>query len=393
MPKEAKTLVEATVWTDAAHAPVAAGILDRMREWVKPIGVGGPRGAELDDLSRRSGCPYHDDLRKLLIDHPSSYVLLAHPAGMKREDLLLAMEQDSVVLCLEPALADISEIADLQAGKTGGKRAAAGDDSGVPGIPGVWSKVVRIPHFLGSPGWESAANPLEALGTPLNMSLVNLGRRQDGSLYALLLDAWHTVLALVDLPVSIEASLISPRQGAAIGAKTAGGAGAAGTAAAGGIAAEKPVISGDVPESVRAMTGHLTAHARLSHGRGVAIQVSNQAGITHRTLWAIGESGLLAISDYKYALYDKSGKVLDHLAPTAGQGKEGLGQADEQGAVYTDLVAWEWRKLIERSVVGGFSAKPGIEGQALACCLASLLSCRTGQPENPQNLLTLGVGG
>ena len=318
--------VEVTVWADAAGAATAEAVLARMGDAVRCIGVGGPREAAVDALAAALDCPREDDLRKLLIDRPATCLLLATMRGASVANVRTAAHQGTHVLALEPPVAE---------------RVA------LPALAAVASWVTYVPAFEACPGLHFAAEPAEAMGPLRSVRFESLGRRGEGSLFARLLDAWRTVLGHVPPPATIDAAL--GRTG------------------------------GEAPEALRDLTGALTAHGRpAGDGAGVLVHVADRAAAAGRALCVLGEEGQLDVHDAGYRLRRADGALLD--------------EAHEPAALnFAELVAHQWRRLIDRLASGPPEpVSTQRERDALACCLACLLSIRTGQAESPAKLAEMG---
>ena len=335
--------VEVVIWTDTQRAGRDGQIVDRMGAAVRPIGVGGPRTAEVDALARRLDCPLQDDPRQLLADRLAPSVLLGTMAGTESQDVLSAVTHGAVVMALEPTAATLATL------QSWGKLAPpAGSGAG-----GSIGRVVATPSFHRSAGWIGATNPLEILGAPQLTSFTSFGRLADCSLFARLMDTWRSVLPCVlplsELPLSVDASLSGPL--------------------------------GQAPGDLRGLTGHLAAHGRLPDGGSVLLQVSDRAGDHARALHMISSAGRLSVDDLRYELYDAAGELMDQTASAV------------TPMSFVDLVADHWRQVLR-----GEGAEPErrardrddvLERQALACCLACLLSARTCAPESPAKLIEL----
>lgn len=332
---------EVTIWTDARTAATAGGVLELMGSAVRPIAVGGPRSAEVGDLARRLGCPAEDDFRKLMVDRPARFVLLTSMDGTAREDLAFAVAQDAVVLALEPVSETLNWLGSGRGRNTGAASPSEGRDLAPSGRHG---RVVAAPDFLAAPGWTGAADPLEVMGRPRLLSYMSFGGPGDCSLFARLYDAWRVVLGLVQMPESIDASLVGPLS--------------------------------EVPDDLRGITGHLAAHARLPDNASVVLEVSDRAAPHRRRLRMLGDQGRLLAGDFDYTLWDATGKLVDQ-------------KTNPNGGGYVDLVARQWLRLLDRPDIPPAALPSRDEPPVLACCLASLLSARTAQAESPAKLLAL----
>lgn len=370
------------IWTDAQWVGLITKILDRLGPAVELVGVGGPPLAAIDDLAKKWGAPRQDDLRKLLLDRPCGFLLLAAGSELSPADLELAGQRGAAILALEPVagrLEDLSFAApnpvrvrsSLVAADLTKKRPAP-PDSAPP------NRLIWLPALDQSPGWLAAADAQNFLGRLRAISLLQLGPRHDASLFARLWDAWTTTLALADLPRSIDASLVGPLS--------------------------------QVPDDLYGLTGHLAIHARLSTHSSALIQCSDHVGRHERSVRVIGDAGQLRIDDHTYLLEDPHGHLLDP-PPTAQPSDTNLippsnppeklprvlpgagGLPGELPGEYAALLAWHWRRILDRPQpaprsAGDVSADRPPE-HVLACCLATLLSIRTGQPETPTKILQI----
>ena len=324
---------EVIVWTDGPRCALVAAALDLMGNAVTVRGVGGPRVAEVDELARRLSCVREDDLRKLVVDHhDAAYLVVADGAFEDVADVAAAAEAGVVVLELEPVAADADALA-LVREPRGGRRI----------------ELEPVPAFMEGPGWTSAADPREPLGAPHTLVIDHVGRTDELTLFARLLDAWRTVLRFVPMPQSVDAQLSVPPD-------------------------RSP---GRAPRNPRGITGSITAHARIDAKAAVVLHVSDQAAAARRRLHVLGAGGELLVRDTDYALYDRAGALIDEHRPKLRQES------------VADLIAHHWRRVMERPP-GPPTVAPTAAAEALACCQACLLSARTGAPEDPRKLMALG---
>ena len=342
---------EVTIWTDVDRAPVVASLLTVMGAAVKPIGVGGPRAAEVDILAAALDCPRYDDLRRLVLDRPAAYLLLTTMDRVGIEELRAAAGQSTIVLTMEPVATDLPQLASLHPRGDRGTRGPAGGSARV----GLGHRIVQVPALPHCPGYLSAADPQEILGDGRLISLDSCGRYTDGSLFARLLDGWRTVLGFTELAQTIDASLTGPRL--------------------------------EAPDDLRQLTGRLAAHGRVDGGCSVAMVLSDRAAVTKRCLHVIGDQAELRVTDTSYDLRRGDGEPVDcnNLPPDP---PAALPAAPGQGG-FVDLIAAQWRRLLDRPNLTPPDADPQNGTEALACCLACLLSARTGQPESPRKILEM----
>ncbi len=345
------------IWTSPDRVPLVDETLKLMGPSVRPIGVGGPRLAEIDQLAQRLDCPREDDLRKLLVDRPAQFVLLASMDDASRDDVLAAVGQGSTVLALEPIASNFDQLPPVAvavkpvAPPLGAHAPGSAQATGVQGTDTGnrtgKGRIIWVPAFEKSSGWISAAYAEQELGGVEFISVSSFGQANDCSLFARLYDAWRIILMLDDLSEQTTASLSGPLR--------------------------------EVPEDPRGITGHLGVHTRLTNGRTAVLQVSDRAGRSGRVVQIIGDRGHLCVSEAGYRLYDAVGRCLDKST-----------EASQQPPSYAQLIASHWADLIDRLPTAQPPKPLRVTDDAvLACCLASLLSTRTGDPESPQKFLDL----
>jgi len=313
------------VWTDERHAAVVGRLLDALADDASPVAIAAARGVSVDRLAAALELtPIDDPRRAAQID--ASWWLVAGGEAIAPELLDKALGRGVQVAAIEPVFTRL----DRWPRPTRGSNLRPG-------------AIHRLPDFFDAPGWTRAAEPLDDIGRPRCLSLVHLGRAGACSLLARLVDAWAIILALTELPVTVDAALAG--------------------------LLEPP------PSEPEELAGNLTAHARHPDGAASVIQVSERAGRHHRELSVVGELGSLCVSDSAFELWnaeaDKTDAAVVETAP----------------ADFVGLTASQLRRRIQdpksRPMLGAGSAA------SLACALACLLSARTGEPESPRNLLSL----
>ncbi|MEM1211001.1 MAG: hypothetical protein AAGI68_01775 [Planctomycetota bacterium] len=332
---------EAVLWADADHVATLSDTLDLMGAAVRPLAVAGPPSTELDRLARRLDLPVLDDLRKLVIDHPAACLVLADSRNLPPGPLANAAQQGTALLTLEPPAADLAALDATLQPQGPGKPPLAAD-----------SPFAFGPAFTESPGFVAAADPADALQEPRLLQITSLGRPQHGSLFARLFDAFAAALTLISPPETLHAYATAPD------------------------AAPAPP-----PDNLRALTGSLSAHARLPGGATLDLLASNAAAHTHRQLTALAPDAHLHLTDTRYSLHQPDGTLLEQSPPEAAESPEAM--------PYPDLLAYHWRRLLDRQHLAEHTPNATRHRHALACCLACLLSARTGQPESPTRLLDL----
>ena len=333
-------ILEVNVWTDPTYAPAVKAVLDLMGDAVKLVGVGGPGGgSEIADLAKALECNQADDLRKLLVEHPTAFFLLGCGTQIDCEDLQTALQNGTVVLSLEPLVGELDQWALVSSAVDSPQASSTWGNS-------IADLVLSVPAFLECPGFLQAAAPHELLGEQPMIGFLSYGPPDGGSLFARLYDAWRTVLEFTELPQAIDAQLSGPLT--------------------------------EVPDQLRKLTGRLSAHARLGKGGSVSIAVTDHAAEHHRMLHVLGDRGQLRVGDGGYELWHADG-------PTVDRG----GKMDARLS-YVELIATQWRRLLDRPSLAPLPAGlRNSEADALACCLTCLLSARTGQAESPERIVQM----
>ena len=279
--------VETLVWADARCADLVGQVLGRMKQ-AHVLAVGGPRKAQVAELAGSHDAPLEDDLRKMLIERPAAYLLLATAAGVAPGDLAQARAAATVVLAIEPP-AFAAEVSPTHSG-------------GPPAL-------IATPWLRMSRTWLSAADPQQALGELRSMQMTAVGPPGAGSLLARLYDALEAVIHLLGPPETIDASLT-------------GAAGSSATAA----------------EDLRTLSGSLTAHLRFANDRAAVLHVADRAAMWRRHMLVIGSDGVLDWSDAAYRLTGPTGAEVDQTPPAH----------DQTDPI--DLIVRQWQRLIDGSV-------------------------------------------
>lgn len=136
------------------------------------------------------------------------------------------------------------------------------------------------------------------------------------------------------------------------------------------------VSTGSTPDTLRGLSGHMTANVRFPGGKCASIMASDSAPGWSRAITLIGPRGVIDASDHRVRWMSPEGQILD----------------DAQMTDTKDPVTLE-ATLIADSIVA--SLTPGLRGQpihmnaTLAMAQAGLLSARTGHPESPSTILDI----
>jgi hypothetical protein len=329
--------LEVTAWVEPARAAQAGRVLTALSRRLHTIAVGGPGAKETDHLAGQLGCPLVDDLRKLLVDHPARYLLIDHRPALAAEDIAAALTAGTTILTTEPLAGDLDELAAIATQLAG--RGAAGQVG----------RVHLLPLLIQGEGWRRAADPGQHLASLLSLTAVAIGSARERSLFARLMDLWMTALCVAPLPETVTATLAAP-------------------------------ALSQVPDQPRQMTGQLTVHARCAdaaHVIGLALTAGDRLGCELSHARFVAAEAMFAVDRHGYTLIAKDGQVIDQH------------EAQDDDASCWQAVADTWTQILDQPAPAGPPWPDNAQREALACCLACLLSARTGQPESPQRLMTL----
>ena len=328
-----ETQQEKTIlWSDAIRVGTAARVAGLLKDRLEIVRAGGPPNHDIrplmDIANHRSG----DDLRQMIHqDQDASVLLLASMEDISPAVVKQAMTLGMQVITLAPLTVDFEGSTEL-----------------FKGAP-LEHRADLAPAFARSTGWRQAANPTEPIGAVRLITVTQFGSRESCSLYARLADAWRTVLQIGGMPQSITACL-SP-------------------------------VDDAQPDTLRQLTGTLSVQARLGQGAAV-LQLSDQSSPHDRRVEVVGELGRLHVSDLGYELFNQAGAPVD-------EGDSAL----RLPADYALLAAEDIRRLIDQPEPSlSAHERSVIEAQVLACCLTTMLSTRTDQPEIPGKWLEMYKG-
>lgn len=337
---------ELILWTDPHRATLCGHIIRAMDASVRLIGVGGPRGSDAVKLAQQHALPCTDDLRKLLVEHPATFLLLATAEPVDSKLLQLAMNQGTTILTLEPIASNFDQIITTKA-------------------PQGEGRLLTLPAFTFSPAWTKAGETQDLLGHIRLIAFESVGPLVQQSLHARHAEAWQIITRLAAMPESIDCSLVGPLT--------------------------------EIPDDPRAITGHLTAHARLPRGAAAQITLSDQASRHRRRLMIIGDLGRLLMTDTAYQLFGRDAENNKHdmliedvdLTATLPLDETGLSEDEAAANIFAQLAAAQWRRLIDHPDHPWQTSSTQDQAANLACQMAALLSARTGQAESPSKMAML----
>lgn len=308
------------------------------------LGIGGPREAAIDTFATTLEQPRYDDFRKLLIDHTPQLVLLSTSQGISRDDRLLAMKQNALVLSMEPM---IDELAEVEAYYRDRDRELPAEG---------YAGIVHLPCFLNMPGYIAANvasdTMAETMGATRQINITSTGPTESFTLFSRLFDAWHTTLEFLDLPEVVDASFIDPTR--------------------------KPMLRPALDEEHAKCA--MLVHARFADGAACLIHAASGTSHHQRQLSLISDHAELNVTDNNYRLAKLTGELIDQSTPTNTPNETTLAQ------LLADQVLAMLDNVNHRTII----SQPRYR-DILACCHACMLSAKTQSPESPEQMLKLAL--
>ncbi len=277
--------LEALVWTDEPRAGLVERVLGKLPE-VSVLAVGCPRRGGITELARQFDAEAGDDLRKMLVDHPARFLLLATAEAVNQKAAFTALESGTDVLAVEPPGAAASQAIVIEPTDT------------------TFGRLVPTPWLRLSRPLLAAAEPEQVYGQAQSASAVALGPPEAGSLLARLFDVFDITCRLFGMPAMIDAALAGPLA--------------------------------KVPDDLRGLTGHLTANLHLQERAAATVHASDRAAVWHRRLDVLGDAGQLSLNDRGYRLHNADGTEMDAMVENDG------GPVDP-----AELIARQWRWMID----------------------------------------------
>jgi len=208
------------------------------------------------------------------------------------------------------------------------------------------------PLLRNAPGFAAAMDALESFGAVRTVSFAARCGAGQGSLAARLVDAMDAVATLLGEPEAVDAAIAGPH--AASGLRLAAG------------------------DSLRQLTGDLTAHLRFPDDRAAVVVLSDQAGRWFRGVTMLGPKGCFRLDERGFEWIDLEGATVDSSGQSQSESGEDAGAAR--------AVAEQIERLLDPRAPA--PARLDLV-RALALAEAALLSARTAQPESPQTILKM----
>lgn len=303
--------------------------------------VGSPVRGESTTLAKQLSSEPADDLRSVLAETKTSLVLMLDPGdfGAEREPaddraLTAARSRGVKIATLEPIPASALALQNSPADSD--------EQSGAP-------ETVRLLALLRhSKRYRDALEVIEQFGHVRTLSLELYNAPEQGSLGSQLVSALDVIVTHLGTPETVDASFVSPSQGQTV-----------------------YTVPG---ESLRGLSGDLTAVLRFADGRAATIVASDHAGRWNRVLTLLGPGGRLRIYDDGFEFLGPRGDKVDEA-----RHRRTAKSAPHSIEVLSDGID----RLLDPHLP---PPAPMDTLSVFSTAQAALLSTRTGQPESPDTI-------
>lgn len=329
-PAPAKTIV----WLRPEQAEMVRTVADVAG--LELVSAGSSDRGRAGEVAKALGVEPVDDLRTVLTRASVDLVWIASPgefgtdhAGQDAAAIAAARSRGLRVATLEPIPAAALDLAHggWLRNQTGSRAIDA---------------LQFVPLARCSTALREATDLLESYGPIRSLAIESLCRPEHGSLGARLFGAMELALTLIGVPDVVDAAFVAP-------AATTG-------------------LHALPSESLRALSGDLTANLRFPDGRAASIFASDHAGTWRRSITLLGPGGRLHATEQGFVWTGPDGAVLDEHR-----------RADRPDAAPATVA-----ESLARMLDPAAPSDPPVDHEAvLAMGQTALLSCRTGQPESP----------
>jgi len=317
-------------WLRADQVDLVRGVAQQVG--LEIVTAGGPEGSSI--ASALDAAPI-DDLRAMLASTTAGIVLIADAKGLMVDEdvsglsaVIEAAERGVQILTFEPIPA-----AALQLSSPAWRNA---HDT-------VLERISFVPLARRSSAFAGASEILEQFGTIEAVGIRALCNPVLGSLGARLFGACETLITLLGTPETIDAAHVS---------------------------------DGPTPDTLRGLTGHMTANVRFAGGRCASLFVSDSSSGWSRSITLIGPGGLIDANDHRIRWTRPDGTVVDEAE---------MSDSHDHDNIEISLIA----DSIVASLTPAFRQAPIDMNSTLAMAQAAVLSSRTGHPESPGTILDM----
>lgn len=335
------------------------------------VAAGCPQLGRAAEVAQLLGVQPLEDLRGALTSSDADVMLLAScgefgsgadaaasgrrgTGGSGADDLAVLADRRArggAILTLEPMPASALQLS--APALSGGEHAAEASAAGTTGVGGAGEPVTVAPLLRRAAVWRQASDVLLQLG-PVHTAVAEFyAGPGEGSLGARLFDAIDLITSVLGDAETVDAMYVWPGRGKIV----------------------HPVVG----ESLRGLSGVLTANLRFADGRAAAIVCGDHTvgcGRWSRRVTLISEAGRLSLTDAGFEF-------------TSGDGR-GVDRSPQRELGLPDLLREQLAASVDpRAPVIAPTAWPRV----LATSGAALLSARTGEPESPETILRMAMAG
>jgi len=328
---------DAIIWCEPEHAEFARALADRAG--LRIVAFGTP-GNDHEPVEGASAIP---DMRHALVSTDADLALLTTdrassddpPAGDLLEDadhLREARKRIGAILATCPVPSSVH----------------------LAPLPGEADRApVRFaPRFTSRPAFRDAREAMETFEPVRSLAFAARCAPAHGTLAARLLDAMLAVHAVLGVPESVDAAVITHQHSAGIHRAP--------------------------PEALGALRGDLTANLRFAASRSATLALSDRAGRWFRGMTLVGSHGCVRIDDEGFESIDPEGRTIDSSSAAR--------ETDAEEDPALRVISRE----IERTL-DPHASRPDQQDmrEVLSMCQSAILSARTGEPESPDTILRL----
>lgn len=307
------------VWASRAQEELLREVL--ADESISLLAVGSDESATAADLAATHHAERLEDLRQALHREDADLLWLAGPVDLEPATLKLIGQKSLQIVSSYPQPGSISDLISQP------------DDVAAIGV---------LPLMQRSAGFRAAEEIFESFG---RAECINVSFRSDpstGSLFSRLYDAMDVVTRRCGEADTIDAALVSP--------------------------------TGDTPENLGDLTGHMTVNLRFPENRSASITISDRAGRWFRGITVLGPGGCLRIDEGQFEWIGLDGATIDSHTET------------EAPLSVGGIIAAQLRRIVERR---DSTEPPADHAKLMAACEAARVSSRTGEWESPRSVMRM----
>ncbi len=307
------------VWATRAQEELLRKVFSD--ESISLLAVGSDESATAADLAATHHAERLEDLRQALHREDADLLWLAGPVDLEPATLKLIGQKSLRTFSSYPQPDSIGDLLSQP------------DDGVTIGV---------LPLMQRSAGFRAAEEIFESFGRVECISISFRSDPSSGSLFSRLYDAMDVVTRRCGEADTIDAALVSP--------------------------------TGDTPETLGDLTGHMTVNLRFPENRSASITISDRAGRWFRGITMLGPGGCLRVDEGQFEWIGPDGVTVDSHAET--EAPTGLG----------GIIATQLRRAVERRDA---TEPPADHARLMAACEAARVSSRTGEWESPRSVMRM----